>query len=383
MRKKIIKISHFFFIFVCILEISSFIAVPTVLASGKWYYHDFFATNGKMRLGPYDTQEACKKANTANPSTTGSCTFEEDKPTPQNKEYELVNAKNDEPVYKKSYQLLAPIGDLTCVETREGISTPNCITGNVGTYLNIIFKIAIGLAGALAVVMIIIHSISYMGNESVFGKNEAKSKILSSIGGLLIALGAYALLASINPDLVGTSGVTIDQVEAEVSPDQPQAVGSGGKYVGTNYVKGQSWPSDSVERLKLTALGIAVDTPSCSTVGQSGCTSVLQLNTAFVTKLKNNCKNCDIVITEGTGFWKHSASTKKIHYPGGWTVDLRKTTSLTNYVHSLPKIYKAKWFKGSGANCYSTKDGLGIVEENDHFHAFSLTGQCNANKQGA
>jgi hypothetical protein len=137
-----------------------------------------------------------------------------------------------------------------------------------------------------------------------------------------------------------------------------------------------------VERVALLALGVKVDTPTCTTVGQTGCTTVFQLNNAFVTKLRNNCKNCDLVITEGTGFWKHATSTKKVHYPGGWTVDLRKTTTLINYIHSLPKLHKAKWFKGAGADCYATKDGLGIIEEGDHFHAFSLTGQCDGNKQG-
>ena len=363
-------------------------AIDTFTGTKDLYYFTYKSGSGDMfnRSKGYTTEAECKQFEAIySGSLLQPCmksSTPPTKPPASDTDYHLISPQADTPVYKKTYRLLAPIGDLTCIENGEGVSNPGCVTGNVGTYLNIIFRIAIGLAAALAVVMIVVYSIAYMGNESVFGKNEAKSNILSSIGGLLIALGAYALLASINPDLVGTSGATIDQVEAQVSPDQPQAVGNGGKYVGTNYVKGQNWPSDSVERSKLLSLGITTATPICTTVGQSGCATVFQLDTAFVSKLKNNCKNCDIVITEGTGFWKHAASTKKIHYPGGWTVDLRKTTTLTNYVHSLPKVYKAKWFKGAGANCYSTRDGLGIIEESNHFHAFSLTGQCDGNKQG-
>ncbi|MFA6514720.1 MAG: D-alanyl-D-alanine carboxypeptidase family protein [Candidatus Paceibacterota bacterium] len=105
------------------------------------------------------------------------------------------------------YTLLAPIGDLKVAP------------GNVGDYFNIIFKIAIGLCGALAVIMIVLGGIQYMGNESIFGQTEAKSKITAAILGLLIALGAYALLNTINPDLLGGGGVHIDQVSAEIQEE--------------------------------------------------------------------------------------------------------------------------------------------------------------------
>lgn len=105
------------------------------------------------------------------------------------------------------YTLLAPIGKL--------VQAPD----NMGDYFNIIFKIVIGLCGALAVVMIVIGGVQYMGDESIFGKTEAKSRITSAIFGLLIALGAYALLNTINPDLLGGGGVSIDQVSAEIGEE--------------------------------------------------------------------------------------------------------------------------------------------------------------------
>jgi lipoprotein-anchoring transpeptidase ErfK/SrfK len=108
------------------------------------------------------------------------------------------------------YTLLAPIGTL--------VNAPE----NMGDYFNIIFKIAIGLCAALAVVMIVISGIQYMGDESVFSKTEAKSKITSAIFGLLIALGSWALLNTINPDLLGGKGVNIKQVSAEII-DLPDA----------------------------------------------------------------------------------------------------------------------------------------------------------------
>ena len=118
----------------------------------------------------------------------------------------LKDSKNGNGVYT----LLAPIGEFKVAPK------------NIGDYFNTIFLIAIGLCGALAVIMIVIGGIQYMGDESIFGKTEAKNKITSAILGLLIALGAYALLNTINPDLLGKGGVHIKQVSAEIV-DLPDA----------------------------------------------------------------------------------------------------------------------------------------------------------------
>jgi len=117
----------------------------------------------------------------------------------------------DEDLDGTEYNLLAPIPGL-------GERAPK----EMGDYFRIIFELAIGLCAVLAVIMIVIGGVQYMGNESIFGKTEAKSKIAYAIGGLLIALGAYALLNTINPDLLGGGGVKIDSVSAEII-DLPDA----------------------------------------------------------------------------------------------------------------------------------------------------------------
>lgn len=128
-----------------------------------------------------------------------------------------VDAQGNPVVGGGTYQLLAPIPGLS--------EAPS----NIGDYFNTIFKIAIGLCGALAVVMIIIGGVQYMGKDSVFGKTEARNRILAAVLGLLIALGSYALLNTINPDLLGTGGVNIAQVMAEIDPEivDPSSTQSG------------------------------------------------------------------------------------------------------------------------------------------------------------
>lgn len=128
-------------------------------------------------------------------------------PVPNNEQYVDVDADKTNSS-DDTYTLLAPLPGLK--------TAPE----NVGDYFNIIFKIAIGLCAVLAVIMIVIGGIQYMGNESIFGKTEAKSRIAAAILGLIIALGAYALLNTINPDLLGGGGVTIKQVSAEIEDEQ-------------------------------------------------------------------------------------------------------------------------------------------------------------------
>ena len=124
-------------------------------------------------------------------------------------------------------------------------------------------------------------------------------------------------------------------------------------------------------------LGINVSQTNCKKVGESGCSSVYNLNTAFVKKLKAKCPSCEITITEGTAFWKHALNTKKIHYPGGFTVDLRNSgvPNLKAELNTWTKVYKNPWYQGTGAYCYSN-GGMGIVEEASHYHVYSLTGNC-------
>jgi type IV secretory pathway VirB2 component (pilin) len=107
-----------------------------------------------------------------------------------------------------------------------------------GKYLNIIIKLFFGIAGVLAVVMIVMGGIQYMTSELISSKEEGKNTIVHAILGLLLALGAWLILNAINPDLLNVclnnlpkaTIVIEDEVEttdmAEVQ--QAQNIPSGG-----------------------------------------------------------------------------------------------------------------------------------------------------------
>lgn len=95
---------------------------------------------------------------------------------------------------QKSYQLLEPI---PFYGTGELKST------DLDTYLETVFAFGISLAGILAVLMIVIGGIEYITAYGNTGRTEnAKNRITQALIGLLLAICAYLILYTINPDLI-------------------------------------------------------------------------------------------------------------------------------------------------------------------------------------
>jgi type IV secretory pathway VirB2 component (pilin) len=84
------------------------------------------------------------------------------------------------------YNLMVPLGSLS-----------GCVT--LGTYVTGLFQVLVGIAGVLAVVMLVICGIKLMTAEAVSSKEEARKCIYNAIFGLLLILGSWMLLNSINP----------------------------------------------------------------------------------------------------------------------------------------------------------------------------------------
>lgn len=102
------------------------------------------------------------------------------------------------------YQLLAPLPNADGGQPIPSVDT----TSGLGSYLNLMIKIFIGICAVLSVVMIVVGGLEYMTSELISSKQAGKERIEHALLGLLIALGAYALLFTINPDLL-KSDVTI------------------------------------------------------------------------------------------------------------------------------------------------------------------------------
>lgn len=73
---------------------------------------------------------------------------------------------------------------------------------NLSGYLETVFAFGISLAGILAVAVIVVGGIQYItayGNTGMV--TNAKNRITQALLGLLLAIGAWLILYTINPDL--------------------------------------------------------------------------------------------------------------------------------------------------------------------------------------
>ncbi len=74
--------------------------------------------------------------------------------------------------------------------------------GDFGDYLKVLIRLTYGLIALIAVFQIIYYGVTYMLTATPFMKTTSKERIYNAIMGIVIALGSYLILYTINPNLV-------------------------------------------------------------------------------------------------------------------------------------------------------------------------------------
>ena len=103
------------------------------------------------------------------------------------------------------YTPLAPLPDLA----------PGVDNGSFTYFIQNSFYLLIGVAGVLAVIMIMLGGIQYMSTDAIGGKEEGKEKITKALLGLLLAIGAWLILNTINPNIL-----SLDLSTEEILPPE-------------------------------------------------------------------------------------------------------------------------------------------------------------------
>ena len=93
-----------------------------------------------------------------------------------------------------SWDKYTPLAPLPGTTNEEGET-------DIQTYIPGIFKLAIGIAGVLAVLMIIIGGVEYITTDAIQGKSEGKARIQNALWGLVLVLVSWILLYTVNPKL--------------------------------------------------------------------------------------------------------------------------------------------------------------------------------------
>jgi type IV secretory pathway VirB2 component (pilin) len=98
--------------------------------------------------------------------------------------------------------------------------------GGIGKYLNVMIKFFIGICAVLAVIMIVVGGIEYMASELPGNKEAGKDRIQHAIWGLVLALSAWTLLYTINPDILNTDLSSLTDQQVTVAMDETETLSS-------------------------------------------------------------------------------------------------------------------------------------------------------------
>lgn len=210
------------------------------------------------------------------------------------------------------YQLLAPISQIS--QTAEG---QPCIKdgkpcATTAGYIPGLFRLMISIATGLAVLMLIYAGIKYISTDSFSGTEEAKGIISNALYGLLLAIAAWLIVYTIDPNLISFNlSIPVQEIKATI----PGGSGGGG---GSN----------------LTQAEVAAQLTGKVVVnGPIVLAGLRQATIDEVLTLKSQC-GCTVTITSATG---GTHKDGEFDHAAGYKVDLRSRddgSDLTSYITS-------------------------------------------------
>jgi hypothetical protein len=265
----------------------------------NWWLTVKFKNTGQIytETTPFASEQACKDYYQKNTdhiidrSEFIECKKSETKPLDQTSTQTAPPPKTE-----LNYKLLAPLPGMGSeINLEPSGSKPGL--GFAG-YLNILINLFIGICAILAMIMIVMGGIQYMTSGLVSSKESAKETITNAILGLLLALGAFAILNTINPDLL-----TVDlsrMTTIAVKPGElPQ--GSGGSSITGSY------GIDKTFNQTLTINGTKIN--SCDNSSEIIDTNLFGIPIKINKVIEQNIKTLNTEYTAGTipGFAKIKA----------------------------------------------------------------------------
>lgn len=254
------------------------------------------------------------------------------------------------------YTFLAPLPGTS--KTSETCTGTTCKT-DLQKYLPGAFNLSVAIAAVLAFIMITFGGITYAVSDSISGKEDGKKYIENALWGLLLVIGAYIILYTINPQI-------LDFKLSIPKPDIKAAVPT--ITAGVPMTDEQKNADNEVRR---SLLSERIETKPACTMGQTtNCVNLNGLPSNAVSGIKElatqGCK-CYVFITGGT------EGGHATHGDGAPIVDLRPNAGLNAYilgssasnppdrttrVKTLPNGQRVTYtFETAGGNANGTSSG--------------------------
>ncbi len=135
-------------------------------------------------------------------------------------------------VFAVDYVPLAPI---------EGYVTQGTVGAGLEAYVANMYRLGVGIATLLAVLMVIWGGVEYMTTDAWGHKEEGKERIQSALFGLMLALGSYVIIATIDKSILDINFSVLDRAENKLSAEDqfrlvtPEAINSLSPQEKANY----------------------------------------------------------------------------------------------------------------------------------------------------
>lgn len=157
---------------------------------------------------------------------------------------EDVDFFDSDSIFTEGYdQYLAPL---------PGFSTT--ATSTLPGFLKGLFNVLIMLAGILAFIMLVIGGITYATADAIMGKADGKAMILNAILGLIIALGAWVILNTINPNLASNLTITIPKANFVPRLEPETGAGPGVETITLNTTSGGTTTMTACDETKIVPI---------------------------------------------------------------------------------------------------------------------------------
>ncbi len=225
------------------------------------------------------------------------------------------------------YTVLAPLPNTTSC----GGNTGTACKADLSTYLPGMFNLTIGIAVVLAFMMISFGGFMYATSDAITKKSQGKEYITNALIGLGIVLGAWALLNTINPQILSFKLDLVSPLIPSENITSGTGVGAGGSpsAAGRPMTQDELNQSNTI-RQRLLQNQVGTYRGPCTRGQVTGCVNLngLTENTInTISSIRRDC-NCVINITGGT----EGGHTAGSSHANGTALDLQPTPSLAAFL---------------------------------------------------
>lgn len=233
-------------------------------------------------------------------------------------------------------------------------------SGSPGSYLQNIYVTAVGLAGIMAVVILVWGGFELIASPiNPQMREDAKKRIWAALGGLLLVLASVTILGTINPAFTGFS-FKLGEIAKTGAPGGAGAPGAQATIPPSNITHEQA--VGQLPNVNVTSSG------GCTSQSQANCTSLSGVQPETITEINRlsteaGCKKgtCNVTGVREVG---HNGGTSHIN---GLAFDFTDDNEKVNTTIQGYAKYKSGT-NSNGERQYISASGAVYTRESNHWH---------------